>query len=500
MARLRNPRILLVGAEVTPLAKVGGLGDYIGSLPKALAQHQVVPTVAVPYHHVIDRSYPDLKKIKLGEIAVAFYHHLEVVTIWKTTLPNSTVPLLLFQNQRFLSRGEIYNSKHVWDPVQRRLASRRLRDPIRYLFFSQAVFHWLTLHPTAYQLVHANDWHLAPLLALLKSHHATATIKSLLTIHNVDIGWRGVAKPFRLYGRYVDLLPLALHPLIDWRRVKQQGAVRLFELGIVQADIVNTVSPQYAKELLTRTYGRGLEQLLHQRHRSFSAILNGLDTDWFNPATDPSVPYQYTVRSRVRRLHNKLWLQQRVGFTQNAGRPLLGMVARIVEQKGVDLLLASLPTLRRLGVQIIITGTGEAKLEHALKQAQHRHRSWFYFHNAFDVRFSQQIYAGSDMFLMPSHYEPCGLSQLIAMRYGAVPIVHATGGLKDTVFNGRNGFTFSEPTATAFVRTIDQAVQLYRTQPNRWQRYIKAGMTANYSWDQSALQYVKLYRRVLAKR
>lgn len=486
----------MVGAEVTPFAKVGGLGDYIGALPKALARQGVSAAIAVPFHETIKQQH--VKPLRrIGQITVPFYKHREPVTIWQTTLPNSTVPLYLFHHQRYLSRGDIYGSAAVWDPVTKTMASPKRRDIVRYLFFSQALAIWLETNPQRFNIIHVNDWHLSPLIALLKARYATAAIRSLLTMHNVDIGWRGVAKPMRIIGEYLQLLPPELHALIDWRTVQQQGYIRMFELGIAHADMLCTVSQQYAKELLTPYYGKGLEQLLRTRRNRFHSIVNGIDTDVFNPVTDPYIIQPYSARTIPRRAVNKAWLQKRVGFKIDPAIPLLGMVARVADQKGFELLLDILPKLAHWKIQCIVAGVGEHRLETALKQAQRRYQPWFYFHNTFDIKFSQRIYAGSDMFLMPSYYEPCGLAQLIAMRYGAVPIVHATGGLKDTVHNGQTGFTFAPDTADNFATAIHTAVKLYRTQPRRWTNYIKADMTANHSWDQSAKAYLKLYRRLL---
>ncbi len=491
-----KPRVLLVGAEVAPLAKVGGLADYIGSLPKAFSKMGLTSAIAVPCHEAILASKPQPLQL-VAKLVIDFYDRPEVVKIWKTTLSNSTVPLYLFDNIHYLSRGSIYGSALVLDPVTKTMANKSRRDVIRYLFFSQALATWLETNPTLFNIVHVNDWHLAPLVALLKARYATAQIRSLLTIHNVDIGWRGVAKPMRITGKYLQLLPPELRAMINWREVKQQGYIRMFELGIVHADMLCTVSQQYAKELLTPYYGKGLEATLRPRSHLLHAVINGIDTDVFNPATDPLVVQNYSLRTVSKRANNKAWLQKRVGFTVDPTIPLLGVVSRVADQKGFELLLDILPTLKRWSVQLVVAGVGDDRLESALRQAQRKYKRWFHFHNTFDIKFSQRIYAGSDMFLMPSYYEPCGLSQLIAMRYGCVPIVHATGGLKDTVSNGKTGFTFAPDTAKHFADSIERALKVYRHQPKRWQRYIKTGMSADHSWQQSAVEYSKLYRRLL---
>ncbi|EKD76359.1 MAG: glycogen synthase [uncultured bacterium] len=426
-----------------------------------------------------------------------FYNKPELVTVWQTTLPNSSVPLYLFRNEHYLSRGDIYNSTFVWDPVTKKMATRRRSDILRYLFFSQALAHWLESKPRLFNIVHVNDWHIASLCALLKARYATANIRSLLTIHNVDIGWRGVAKPMRIIGKYLDLIPAELRAMIDWRTVQKQGYIRIFELGIAHADMLCTVSKQYAKELLTPYYGKGLEKLLRTRRGRFYPVLNGIDTAVFNPATDPYLIQHYSIRSLTRRTLNKVWLQKRLNFTSNPQIPLLGIVSRVTDQKGFELLLDVIPKLKSWKVQCVIAGVGDKRIEKALKRIQRLNKKWFYFHHTFDIKFSQRIYAGSDMFLMPSYYEPCGLSQLIAMRYGSVPIVHATGGLKDTVSNGHTGFAFAPATADKFAEAINTAVKIYRTKPKRWLEYVKTGMTTDHSWNKSASEYIKLYHHLL---
>lgn len=496
MSQTTIANIVLAAAEITPLAKVGGLGDYVGSLPKALVEQNVRVSVATPFHETI-AQYWHIPLKRVGRFTVMFYHRPEVVTIWRSHIPDSTVPLYLFHNDHYLSRGDIYTSDQVWDPVAKRRATRSLRDVLRYLFFSLALAHWLEQRPQKFNIVHANDWQLGPLCALLKTRYATAAIRTLFMIHNVDFVWQGVMKPMRLSGKYLELIPPELRMMIDWRSVRQYGYLRPFKLGLIHADMLCTVSPQYAKELQTPYYGKGLETVLRARSGRFYSILNGIDTAVFNPATDIYLVKNYSVRSLVRRRENKTWLQNRVGFTPDPSIPLLGMVARITGQKGIDVFISSIPTLQRLKVQCLVVGVGQDSLEKALKRLQRKHKSWLYFHNTFDIKFSQRIYAGSDIFLMPSHYEPCGLAQLIAMRYGTVPIVHGTGGLKDTVAHKKTGFVYAPNTAEEFSNAIQQAVQVYRQKPRRWQSYIKAGMSADHSWNQSAKEYSKLYRRLL---
>lgn len=491
-------RVLLVGAELTPLAKVGGLGDYLGALPKALLHRVTSVGVALPYHATIHKQ-KTAARLQM-RFTLQFGGREEVVSVWKAVVPDTTIPLYLFDNPHYLSRGDIYHSAKVWDPIRRSYASGHYSDLLRFLFFSEAVYRWLQHRPIPLDIVHASDWHMAPLVALLKTNRKTAHLRTLLTMHNVDVGSRGVAKPMSVRGRYVDLLPPELSAHVDWRMASDERSVRVFTLGLQRADLLNTVSPAYAKELLTPAAGHGLETILRHRRAHFSAVLNGLDTIVFNPATDSNLHTNYTWASHRRKLENKLWLQHHLGWAPDANKPLLGMVARVVEQKGFDLVLKLLPALAKLNVQLVITGTGDPYYERRLRKAARRYHRWFHYNASYDDALGQQIYGGSDMFLMPSQYEPCGLSQLIAMRYGAVPIVHATGGLKNTVFHHQNGFTFQPFTLESFTEAVAEAIDWYRNNPKRWQKLMRTAMTSDYSWNVSAKAYVQLYRKLMRQR
>lgn len=483
--------ILLVGAEITPLAKVGGLGDVLGSLPRALANQVDSVALAIPFHEVIHQRH--LSKLHLvTKLQVSFANSIIPVTVWKTILPDSRIPVFLFEHNNYLSRGEIYPQQQVWDPLHQRWAGQRASEVIRYLCFSQAVFEFVKT-TQQFNLVHLNDWHTSAIAALIKLNSATKHIRTVLTIHNTGIA-RGIT--LKLLGLLPWKLSAILTPKERITSQHNQGNL-LLRIGIKFSDIVTTVSPQYAKDLLTTQYGNGLAPLLLHRKKNIIGILNGLDDVAFNPVTDQVLAQRFSAQTLEKKVKNKLYLQRIANFKVDRSIPLCGIVSRIDKQKGINLLLKTLPLFFKNGLQCVMTGVGNTRYEQRLKQLQLRWPQQFYFHDVFDLSFSQQIYAAADIFLMPSLYEPCGLSQLIAMRYGAVPVVRATGGLKDTVHPKINGFTFNAFSSVAFERTLHKAITTYQSEPKIWQQLMRSGMTKDYSWNSAVLEYLKVYKKLL---
>lgn len=486
-----HANILLVGAEVAPLAKVGGLGDVIGSLPRALNGKVESIAIAAPFHAVIHQQH--LPKLRLVmHLQVPFAKTVVPATVWQTVLPDSQIPVYLFEHSLYLSQGEIYPQQQVWDPLHKRWAGQQSSEVIRYLFFSQAVFEFIKA-TQQFNLIHLNDWHTSAVAALLKLDPLTKSIRTVFTIHNTSIA-HGISTKF------LQLLPWQLSKVLTpYEQLTSQhiqGNI-LLRVGIKFSDAVTTVSPQYAKDLLTKRYGNGLHKLLAHRRKNVLGILNGLDEQSFNPASDSVLEQHYTAKTLEKKVKNKLYLQRILGFSVSESIPLCGVVSRMDRQKGITLMIETLPQFLKQGVQCVIAGVGNPRLEQHLKKLQVLFPNQFYLHDTFDLSFSQQIYGAADIFLMPSLYEPCGLSQLIAMRYGAVPVVRATGGLKDTVHNKVNGFTFNAYSSKAFRKTLQRAITTYKDEPKTWQRLMRNGMTKDYSWDSAVPEYLKVYRKLL---
>jgi len=460
--------IAFVSAEAAPYAKVGGLADVAGSLPQALAAlgHEV--TLYLPLHATIDRSRFDIPA-KGPTRSVPFGGRNARVAY--PSIERDGVRVLFVDNARLLARDRVYGAPD---------------DNKRYAFFCRAVFE--DLRATRPEIVHAHDWHAALLVPLVaRGLKKTATI---FTIHNLAYQGRTSADVLKLIG-----LPRAR------LKVEDPGECNPMARGIAQADIVSTVSEQYAKEILTPEFGERLEGLLRQRRRRLAGIVNGIDTKTFDPATDRSIPAHYSADDIARKATDKAALQREGALTIDAGAPIFGVVGRLVEQKGVDLLTAVAPALLDGGGQIVVLGSGDPAYETKWREFAQRSAGKLWLTLGFDAALAQRIYAGSDLFLMPSRFEPCGLGQLISFRYGTIPVVHAVGGLADTVRDvdahpaDGNGFSFSRYAVDAFRDAVDRSMRRFRDGGAQWRELVRRVMREDHSWNASATRYVELYRK-----
>jgi starch synthase len=361
-------------------------------------------------------------------------------------------------------------------------------DGEKYTFFSLAALELikqLDWHP---DVVHANDWHTALTaygLLVQQWQEGQSRPASVITIHNLPFLGPDVHKLLDLYD-----IPLAQTDLPDWARLKP------LPLGIWSADSIVAVSPTYADEMLSSEYGAGLEDFLKTRRENLTGILNGLDVQSFNPASDPDIAAQFTSESLHERRANKTALAGRFGLSPDLTVPMFGVVSRLEPQKGIDLVLDGLRKLVHLPWQAIILGTGDPKLEVSARKLAGDFPERVHFEAKYDAKLARLIYAGTDIFLMPSRYEPCGLSQMIAMRYGCVPVVRAVGGLHDTVTDGENGFVFIKPKVKDFMAAVQRAIDAFKHEES-WRTMQINGMRLDFSWTNSALKYLELYRRLV---
>ncbi|MEI6043642.1 MAG: glycogen/starch synthase, partial [Chloroflexota bacterium] len=408
-------KILFLAAEVSPFVKVGGLADVAGSLPLALAALGHDVRVAMPrYDHITPERY-GLKQV-IERIDVPIGGGATGVSVFEGQLPSQEggpqVPIYFIQNQHHFERQKTYGYED---------------DADRFMVFCRASLMMLYLLDWKPDLIHSNDWHTALVNNYLKTIYRydpiLGNIRTAFTIHN--LAYQGIFDKGWL--RQAGLEPYG----IVWG--DRDGAVNVMGRGIAYADAVSTVSPTYASEILTSTYGENLEWLLNYRWGHLWGILNGIDYTLFNPATDPHISSNYDVNSLEKRAANKLDLQQRVKLPPNSKLPIIGMVSRLVDQKGLDLITTAAEWILQKEVQLVILGTGEQRYIDFLRWLSQRYPEKVVILPTFDAEMAQKIYAGSDFFLMPSRFEPCGLGQLIAMRYGTIPIARHTGGLADTV-------------------------------------------------------------------
>ena len=477
-------RILMLSAEVAPFAKTGGLGDVAGALPKALARLGHDVRVVMPAYREQERE------AAAGEGGIAVVQGgLNVPTgegplpagILETRLPGSDVPVYLIAERGLFDRPNIYG----YDD-----------DPYRFAFFSRAALELTAALGWRPDVVHGHDWHAAPAVMWLatagRGDDRFDGICTVFTIHNL-------AHQGRSSRRVAHYLGVDAPPLLEEGGWDQ---VNFMARGIYHATLINTVSPTYAREIMTPQGGSGLDALLGARRNDVHGILNGLDYDVWNPATDARLVEVFDPSHLERRAANKLALQGRLGLTEDENVPLLAMVTRLDAQKGLEitghvihLLMSGLAG----DAQFVVLGTGANRYEDAFRHLAAYHPRKMAAVLTFASDLAPQIYAGSDLFLMPSLFEPCGLGQLIAMRYGSVPVVRQTGGLADTVRDGQTGFTFNDFTAEAIWMALQRALLVYNTDPAGWARLRQNGMTANFSWSDSAQGYEKLYEQALVR-
>ena len=469
--------VLFVAAEVAPYVKTGGLADVAGALPPALQRLGHDVRVVMPRY----RSVREQGTRMAGPIAASFLSagvRAEEQRVWRAAA--SDVPLYFLDIPAAFERSAVYGEPD---------------DARRFILFARGVLdamqHLREVEGWQPDVVHCHDWHAALVINYLKSYYAYTFghIATVFTIHN--LAYQGQVHP--------DVAQLAgLHEGGLVENGMGAGIANTFNCmarGILYADVVSTVSPTYAREILGSDGGERLDGLLRRRQDRLVGILNGIDTGVFDPRTDRHLAAAYDAGDPAGKVACKRALQERAGLTVDPERPLLGIVSRLVEQKGLDLLHAIVPWLmRETDAQLVVLGSGQAHLQEAFLRRAEQHPGRIATTIGFDAALAQQIYAGSDAFLMPSRFEPCGLGQLIALRYGSVPIVRATGGLVDTVREGLdgNGFVFHRFDPKDFGDAIWRALQCYRDRPS-WALVQERGMREDHSWDTAAQHYAGVY-------
>ena len=466
--------ILFLAAEAEPFVKVGGLGDVAGTLPRALRaisneNIKLDVRLVLPYHTVIR---PDTLR-PLGIYSIPRGSSDVQVEAFEGSLDG--MPVYFLNGEPIRASGSVYSSNNKLDGE-------------KYTFFSLAALELPRQINWTPDIIHANDWHtaLAAYGNLVRRwDEKTRRVSSIVTIHNLPFMGPDVSENLEAYG-----LPLAKTDLPDWARVMPMP------LGLWASDAIVAVSPTYAREILHEEFGCGLQDFLMNRTDSLRGILNGLDTASFDPETDSTLAVNFNADSLSLRPRNKAALQERVGLPVNPDVPVLGMVTRMDVQKGVDIAIKGLRMLGKQNWQLVLLGAGDPRLEAMAKKLQEEMPDRIRVETRYDARLARQIYGGADVFLMPSRYEPCGISQMISMRYGCLPLVHAVGGLHDTVTDGETGFAFVEAKVKPFNDAIRRALSLY---PNRerWAEMQKAGMALDFSWPHSARQYLELYKKLV---
>jgi starch synthase len=501
----RAPRVLLAASEVIGFAKTGGLADVAGSLPRSLADRGVDVSVIMPLYRAARLGRTPVTptettlQVKMG---------WQTVTgrLWRSTLPDSNVPVWLVEQPDLFDRDDSAAKRGLYQYVDSHGAKVDYSDNgERFVFFCKAVVATLNHIGAMPDVVHCNDWQTGPLPALLQEAAASQgkiAPRTLFTVHNIAYqGW---------FGRNVFALTDLPDHLFNWRQLECQGQFNMLKAGLVFADWLNTVSPTYAREIQTSYYGNGLEGVLIERRHVLSGIVNGVDYRHWDPAIDPHITAKYTSATVAEgKAKCKAALQQRTGLAPNPGVPLLGVIARLVEQKGIELIVRAADALLAQDVQLAVLGEGDPHWQQEVSKLQHRYPQRVAALIGFDEALAHLIEAGADLFLMPSLYEPSGLNQLYSLRYGTVPIVRTTGGLADTIVDTTEetlanrtatGFRFAAHAPWALRETVEKALFVFRQRPAVWRQIQQTGMACDWSWSRSAAEYERLYRQLAGLR
>jgi len=482
-----NPlHITFMVSEATPLAKTGGLADVAGSLPQALRQsgHQV--TVFMPFYR------QHFKQAGISTQALP-----QSITMWADGVER-VCPLhetyveglrfILIEQDDLYARDELYGTSEGAFPD----------NLLRYVLFNRVALEAMAQLELVVDVIHCHDWQTAmtPLLLHTQYQHYPniARAKTVYTIHN--LAYQGV-----FAAEWMGKLGIPTHHFHS-HGFEFFNQINCMKAGILMADAITTVSPTYAQEILTQEFGCQLEGFFKPHEHKLSGIVNGLDITQWNPNTDTDIQKTYAAGKVTGKKKCKQALQTQCGFEVNPKIPLLTLISRLAEQKGIDLLLENAQIWLERGYQLVVLGSGDVSTEQQLQALAEQHPTQMYFWRGFNEVFARQVYAGGDIFLMPSRFEPCGLGQLMAMRYGNIPVVRATGGLKDTVIDyaqhksKATGFHFTTATAQAFDQALEAAITIFKT-PTKWSRIRSNALKRESSWDVSAQSYIDLYQQLI---
>jgi starch synthase len=495
-------RVLLAASEVAGFAKTGGLADVAAALPAALADrgHQVA--VVMPYYTAVRRSRVPVEHTDTV-LPVPMGPRVLACRLYRSKLQGTDVPVYLVEHQPFFERddpaaGRGLYQQSMWGGYK----SDYPDNAERFVFFSRAVLELIPHLGFTPDVIHANDWQtgLVPvfLAEAYRAQPGYQRTRSVFTIHN--IAYQG------MFGR--DVLNLTGLPgwLFNHHQLEYHGYLNFMKAGIVFADAVNTVSPTYAREIQTAEFGCGLEGLLAGVHWKLSGIVNGCDYEHWDPSADPHIAATYTPETVfANKPLCKADMQRRFHLPEDPKAPVLGVIARLVNQKGIDLVMSAAPGFLDLGCQMVLLGDGDREYHDQLQAFRDRHPERVGIYLGFNEPLAHVIEAGADFFLMPSRYEPCGLNQMYSERYGTPPVVRMTGGLADTVVNATDenladgratGFAFYDYTPSALYETVKWALSIYRDHPADFRQIVRTAMAQDWSWGRSAAAYEALYRKV----
>jgi starch synthase len=483
-------KVWFLSPEVEPFAKTGGLADVAGALPRALHSLGVDVRIGLPYYRVIkDQNISTTETLAELEVPLA-----DLVLPCKVleTQTKEGIRVYFFEREDLFDRPQLYGNAEgdYYDNLE------------RFSFFCRAAILFAKRIGFAFDVVHCHDWQTGLVPGYIKSIYRNdpffSNAASVFTIHN--IGYQGLFPSSKL--DVCGIPSWEFHP----DGIEYWGNISLLKAGLVYSDVLTTVSPKHSEEIQTPEFGRGMEGVLKNRAQDLHGILNGADYSVWDPARDPHIVVPYQPGAMEGKKKNKHALVEEMGLNPLlTAQPVLGMISRLSSQKGCDLLVEILEKLVKLKVGLVVLGSGEEKYESILVRLAGQHRDSVAVRIGFDDPLAHRIIAGADMLLVPSLYEPCGLTQMYALRYGTVPVVRATGGLDDTIVefdpeeNKGNGFKFGPYEANAFLTAIRRAIDVFKD-GKPWQRLMQNGMKENFSWDRSARQYSEIYESVVRRK
>ncbi|WKZ22976.1 MAG: glycogen synthase GlgA [Candidatus Brocadiaceae baterium WH-1] len=486
-------KVVYVSSEVMPFAKTGGLADIAGTLPKSLQKQGIDIMVIMPLYGIVKNHPYPLSKIDL-QVVVRIGDKLKCGYVYKGFLPDSQVPVYFLDNEQYYGRKGLYNYPGT---------TRDFEDNSeRFIFFDQAVLEIIDQLNICPDIVHCNDWQTGLVPVYLKTKYVTRNCfkntKTIMTIHN--LAYQGIFWHWDMNLTGLDW------SLFNWKQLEFYGKLNFLKAGIVFSDSITTVSKTYGKEIQTPEYGAGLDKVLQERANDLYGIVNGIDYTQWNPETDKFIAANYGLKDITGKQICKKALQQKFKLPVKEV-PVIGMITRLIDQKGLDLVADKFSDLMKINIQFVLLGIGEHRYHKIFQNYAEIYSGKTSVKLTFDECSAHEIEAGSDIFLMPSRFEPCGLNQLYSLRYGTVPVVRSTGGLADTIVDVRsepvahgraNGFSFREYRSDLLVATLVRALDFFKNRV-QWFGIMKNGMMQDWSLERSAREYIAIYDKVVKK-
>ena len=481
-------KIAFVSSEILPFAKTGGLADVSGVLPRVLAQSGIEVTAFIPLYSQINKAKHNIRKIEnIEPITLLYESEKFLIDLYTAKIPDSNVDTVFIDCPELYDRPTLY----TLEPDEGK----------RFGLFNRAVMEAIIKLDLSLDIIHCNDWQTGLIPYLLKENYAGESVfkntSSVFTIHN--IAYQGIFS--------IDLIRgLSLNESYNYPMgpLEYFGKINFLKAGLVFADVITTVSETYSKEILTEEFGAGMEGILKERKNRLHGILNGVDYNEWDPSKDKLIAKTFSVKNLSGKHENKIKLLEKAGFHNSENIPLIGIVSRMVEQKGTEIFIEIVDELMKHEMRFVVLGSGTKEYEQMYLSISKKYPDKFYIEFGYDNQLAHLIEAGSDIFLMPSRYEPCGLNQIYSLKYGTVPIVRFTGGLADTVHDsellGENGdtwtgFIFREFSGSALLETILRAIDTYNDK-TLWEKIMINGMEKDYSWERSAQKYIDIYKKL----